>query len=173
MLGKRGLSVVIASILLVLLAIVAVSILSGFVVPFVSKSLKSADCFEYRNYYKFDESFGYNCYTEEGITKSYIFSIKVNPDEVNQEIQGFSLRFLGDGIGNTFNLKEGEIITDMRMLDDIGGGSILIPKAGGEYSVLTYVYTSDTLYNKTEMYPMIDDKRICEKSDEIKLVRCS
>ena len=66
---KRGVSPVIAEILLVMLTIAAIGIVAGFVIPFVQNTLtKSTECTNYNDYFKFQEVFNvgsdefrYNC----------------------------------------------------------------------------------------------------------------
>ena len=59
---KKGISEVVATMLLVLLAVLGVTIIAGFVVPYIKDNLSSTGCFKARDYYKFDNSFGFNCY---------------------------------------------------------------------------------------------------------------
>ena len=170
---KRGLSTVIASVLLILLTISAVAIVISFVVPFVNKSLKNTECFEFRDYIKFDDTFGYNCYEQSSGTKSYVLSVRAKADNSSAEnIIGFNLRFLGDGVGNSLSLKKGEPVGDVRIVGELGGGNILIPQSGSKYSVLSYNYTSSDNYEKAEIYATINENRICDISDSVKLRKC-
>lgn len=170
---KRGLSTVIASVLLILLTISAVGIVISFVVPFVNKSLENTECFEFRDYFKFDDSFGYNCYEESLTTKSYVLTVRAKADNSSAEnVIGFNLRFLGEGIGNSVSLKSGESVGDVKIVGNFGGGNIVIPKSGSRYSALSYNYTISDNYEKAEIYATIKGDKICDLSDSIKLKKC-
>jgi len=50
-------------------------------------------------------------------------------------------------------------------------GKLVIPKAGGDYSLLSYNYSSNVNYTIAEIYPILNGK-ICDMSDSIKLNNC-
>ncbi len=172
-LKKKGMSEVVSSLLLILLTIASITIIVGVIVPFVKNNLGKTDCFKTRDYFKFDESFGFNCWDE--LNNRYLITVKANGDNSNAEkINGFNLRFLSEGdINNVvLEIKDGETLSGFNMIDtDIGGGNLIIPFSGGKYSVLTYNYTSSVIYKKVEIYPLIG-KKVCDISDSINLVKC-
>ena len=172
-LKKRGVSSVVATMLLIVLTIVSIAILASFTVPFVKKSLKSTDCFEFRSYFKFDNSFGYNCYNENNIQKSYLITLKADGSSTEQKPESLSLRFFKNTGVTVVNIKNGDTLPDMIMLDPSLGPSLIIPIAGGTYPLLSYNYTSNDLYNKVEVYPVLADNKVCDKSDSIKIIKCS
>ena len=164
---KKGMSDVVANMLIILLTITSVVIVANIVIPFVNRSLESTSCFEYRDYFKFDESFGYNCFDESN--DRYLISIKT--DSNSEKVEGFSLRFLEDGgSSSTIIIKNNTISSEVKMLEDIANGKIIIP--GEKYSALTYNYSSNLLYDRVEVYPMIRESKICDLSDSIKLIKC-
>ena len=167
---KKGVSSVVATMLLIMLTIVSISILYSFVVPFVKKSLKSTDCFEFRSYYKFDDSFGYNCYTENGIEKSYLITLKADSSNTDKQPESLSLRFFKSSGVTVLNIKNGDTQPDIKMLDP-SLTSLIIPSSGS-YPLLSYVYTSDELYTKVEVYPVLTDNKVCDKSDSVKIIKC-
>ena len=173
MLKKRAISSVVATMLLILLTIVSISILAGFIVPFVKKSLKSTDCFEFRSYYKFDDSFGYNCYDTNGNEKSYSITLKADGTNTDEEPESLSLRFFKANGVTVLNIKNGNTLPEITMLDPSLGSNLIIPTAGGTYPVLSYLYTSNDLYDKVEVYPVLADNKVCEKSDSVKIIKCS
>lgn len=60
---KKGVSPIIATVLLIMITIVAVGIIAGFVIPMVKEKLKQGkSCFELAEYFKIIES-DYSCYT--------------------------------------------------------------------------------------------------------------
>lgn len=171
--SKKGLSAVIATVLLILLTVSAVAIVSTFLIPFVNRSLENTSCFEFKEYFKFDDSFGYSCYIENGIRKNYFLTVRAKPDNSSaNKIEGFSLRFLGGGFANTVEVIDGRPFSDIEVIGNVGQSNLFVPSHGGRFSVLTYNYTSNNLYDKVEIYPIIKDNKICDQSDSIKLTEC-
>ena len=172
-LKKRGMSEVVSSLLLILLTIASITIIVGVIVPFVKNNLSGTECFKTRDYFKFDESFGFNCYDEEN--GKYLITIKASGDNSSgKKIEGFNLRFLSeDNVNNAvLEVKNGIASGAISMLNPtIGGGNLVVPFSGGKYSVLTYNYTSSVIYKKVEVYPLIE-KKVCDMSDSVKLVEC-
>src|SRR3989344_1409600 len=81
---KRGVSPVIASVLLLVLTLITVAILAAFVVPFVNQSLKGSEsCLEVFGDLRFDET-GYNCHTTSltSFQNRTGFSIQINDNKV-------------------------------------------------------------------------------------------
>lgn len=158
--------------LLILLTIVAFTIISSVIVSFTERSLEKTKCFEFRDYFLFDESFGYNCYDDDA--NRYILSIKARSDNSNAElVKGFSLRLLSETSSVSVTVKDEEPSGEIKMFDEsIGDGNLVIPISGGKYSSLTYNYTSTENYDKMEVYPLIEEDKICEMSDSIKLTKC-
>jgi len=105
--NKRGISPIIATVLTIMITIAAVAIIAGFVVPFVKNSLqKSTECLPYKEYYLFDESFGYNC--KDNANNLYAFSIKASFDKaLSEKIEGIRL-VLNDkrGFARSVELKK-------------------------------------------------------------------
>ena len=169
--GRKGLSTVVATVLLMLLTVIAVVIISQVLVPFVKTNLNIAsECINYREYFVFDDSFGYVCYDQDdqnGITVTA-------KGEDNGSIVGFDLVFNKNKDSQKVSARRAASITDLRMLN----GSITnikIPKKG---ETLSYVYLNGAdskKYDGVDIYPVIksgDGERICEKSDSIKLKPC-
>lgn len=77
--NKRGISPIIATVLVIMMTAAAFAIIAGVIVPFVKNSLyKGTECIPYKGFYTFDESFGYNCYQFFGEKIKYAFSIKTS-----------------------------------------------------------------------------------------------
>src|SRR3989338_4397095 len=170
-LKKKGLSAVVATTLLILLTVVSVGIISTFIIPFVNDSLESTSCVHFREYYKFDESFDLNCYEDIIGGKDYKFSVRARSDKTDSDkIIGFNLRFLSEGTATPIEIINGTTVTDLIMLDPtMAGGKLIIPTPSGDYSVLSYNYSSGVNYTKMEIYPIIKDDKVCDLSDSIKL----
>ena len=147
---KRGLSSVIATALLILLTIIAVTMIAAFVVPFVRNSLEETSCFEFRDYFKFDESLGYNCYQDNANDRWYLTTIRAKTDEsIAGKVDGFALRFVKQDAVERIDVLNGR-----------------------PASVLGYNYSSSNYYEKAEIYAIIENDKICDMSDSIKLTKC-
>jgi flagellin-like protein len=171
---KRGLSAVVATVMVILITVVAVFIVAGFVVPFVRDQLEdSTECISYNDYFTFEKSLEFNCY-EIDSSNNVLYAMSVRSgsldEEAVQKIKGFKLSFKksgeflsGDAIdGNPAGSSIGEI----RMLDS-SIGSISIPGGG---DVKTYVYIADETFEDVEIRTILDNDRLCERSDSISVL---
>ena len=173
MLYKKGLSAVIATVLLVLLTIAAGGIIANFVVPFVKDSLSGTECVKFRDYFKFEEDFEYNCYDDNGL---HGVSIKVVDNSDADKVKGFDLIFKKEDSAKKVSVRNGNIESCSAGEISILGGTCLdvieIPGAGSYY-VVTYIYNSSGGdYKKAEIYAVIENDDVCELSDSIKLIPC-
>ncbi len=173
--NKKGLSSIVATVLIIMITISALAILAGFLVPFVKNSLtKGTECTDYNEYYIFDESFNYNCYNISTGDNIYLISVKKSSDR--------DLENNSDELRIVFKLKNGEQKTlpiknggnSSNLLGSIllpGENNLRVPRAGG---TLTYVYngSSSEIYESIEVYPVLKSGRICEQKDFINLGRC-
>ncbi len=180
---KRGMSPVVATVLLILLTISAVAIISNFLIPFTDKSLEGTECLNYKDYFSFDLAFDFNCY--DTANKKYVFTIRASPDNSSSEkIDGFGLRLadLEGGLATTVKALSGVVedseentnLGGIKMFNpDVGLGKIIIPSSGRRYSVLSYNYPSDNAgYDRAEVYPILKGDKVCDKSDSIEIVNC-
>jgi flagellin-like protein len=175
---RKGLSNVVAVVLLLLLTVAAVSIVASFIIPFVNKSLEDTNCFNFRDHFTFDETFSYNCYEEfddAGIIKyNYLVSVGVGSEDSLGDVNGFNLRFFGDGIAKGIDVIDGENEGEIKM-EGIPGGKLIIPtEMEGGYPVLSYRYDGVIQeYEKIEIIPILKGDKVCDVSDSINLIRCS
>lgn len=174
---KRGLSPIVASILLIMLTIVAVAIIANFVTQFVKTNLpKTTECVPYKNYFEFQEEFtsggntnSYNCY--DANNKKYYFSIKArSTDEtINGSIKGFNIVFNKENAETSVvEVYDGQVGKAIMKNE----GDITIPSMGG---VRTYVYTiaGNEIFKSMDVYPVLKNDRLCDKSDSIDIVECA
>lgn len=167
---KKGLSPVVATIALILLTVGAVSLIAGFIVPFIKNQLEEgAGCVDYKDYFTFDDSFGFNCYENQG--SYYLYGLSVRADSVSERVannvEGFEMLFVETGDSIKIKVVEGsppgfgdggiKMWNSTRILE--------IPSDGG---VRTYVYNSSTKISVIEIYPVLKkDSRICDRSGSI------
>jgi len=160
--GKKAISPVIATVLLVVITLVAVAILAAFAIPFVKKNLGSQECFDIIGHLKFEDS-PYVCYTE-GTANRTGFSVRVD----HEAVIGFRTILYSGGSSEPAEIING---TDGGALNPqvlmLGGAATLVmPQKGG---VRTYV--AHGVYEKIELYPILKSGVTCDQSDSIKEIR--
>tara|TARA_Y100000310_G_C20698107_1_gene827175 strand:+ start:3649 stop:4218 length:570 start_codon:yes stop_codon:yes gene_type:complete len=177
--NKRGLSAVVAVLLILLLTVTAVVIIAGFIIPFVGENLEgSTECLDYQGYFSFEEvfessgeDFRYNCYD---VNKLHGLSIRTKNVEssIEEGIIGFDLLFVKGGISEKVEVRDGVAADDtaegIRMLDK----SLTDLEVSGAGGIRTYVYNATEIFEKIEVYPVLTNKKPCEMSDSIKIRLC-
>jgi len=169
--NKRGISTVIATVLIILITVVAAAVLYRSIMSFVKIGPESTSCVPYREYLKFDTSMDYNCYDSNSRLG---FSIKALADNTDQqEITNFSVKFIGDGVTKTVKVGAGASTSsasgEVRMLDS-SIAKIAVPASG---ETQTYVFnTGGENYSRVEVYPVLLNGKICDRSDSIDLEFC-
>ncbi len=126
--GKKGVSAVVATVLLVLVTFMAIGLIIGFIIPMVKESLgKGKSCFELRDYVTVVES-EYTCYN------STHTKLMIERGMEDYEIKGFVVSILSGGESKRYDVEEGSV-TGIKMLD--GSEIIEIPEPG---EARTYVF---------------------------------
>ena len=180
MMYKRGVSAIVATVLLIVLTLSLALIIAQVAIPFVRTSLQSStECVPYKNYFTFDSSFGLNCVDTTG--KVAKVSIKSAPDtsDNSKGIKGFQLIFSRDDAGSN---ELTSIISKATESCNPGGtnmyesacpafGALAIPQSG---ETLSYAYHSvSSIRGHISIAPILTSGRTCDESDQIKLSFCS
>lgn len=166
---KKGISPVIATVLLLLLTIVSVSILTYFVVPFLNGNLKgSGDCFDLLNKVELEEN-AYTCYTytaNGGTQGRTAFSLRV---DYEQPIQVKVLLYKpGRTTADNMILRDGTNYSTLRMLGEGFSQAIDLPFKG---AVRTYVVSD--VYEQIEINPVLSSGKVCNEQRSIRLQPCT
>ena len=170
--NKRGVSAIVATVLIVLITIAAASILFTTIVPFVKNSLSSStECLPYKTYIQFEKQSGYTCYDANNLTG---FTVRVSaPSDGSDALERFDVAFSANlslrraSVVDQADVNNG--IEGVRMLDKTVS-KISVAKIG---EVQTYVYNAGAIRPaKIEVYPILKSGKICEKSDEVSLTSC-
>jgi len=188
--NKKGVSTIVAAVLLILLTISAVVLLLSFIKPFVENNLKrSTECLPYKEYFQFEErfvnnsgSYNYNCYKSPvSPDTNYLTGIMVKAGtnlsgEEMKNLKGFVLVFKKDSASESIQVTDGRTVSSssggIRILGDPATVTAITINKPGE--MITYVYDSSNQYKDVEIYPLLKSDRICdEKSDSIKIKVCS
>ena len=166
MLEKRGVSPVIATVLLLLLTLVIVSILAIFVIPFVQRNLQGGgDCFDVLGDLKFDDSnYNCNCVNESNADiKGTGFSVRID----SEDIAGFKVSLFKQGSADQFDIKNGTQLANIRMLGGQFNGLLEIPVKGG---IRTYV--ANGTYERIEINPILKSGKLCDERQRTNVLEC-
>mgnify|MGYP001590538010 FL=1 len=159
---KRGVSPVIATVLLLALTVGLASIIFAFVVPFVQDQLgNSKACLKVLDGVEFADS-KFNCYspTETG------FSIKVKKTEVTAVRVSFI-----DDVGNSEvkNIPDNDVDENFRIIGGEYGPALNnFPSSGGQRT-----YITNKKYSKAEISPVTESGNTCAVADTIEFTPCS
>jgi len=169
--NRKGISTVIATVLIILITVSAAAILYSSIMSFVKSGTESTSCVPYREYLKFDTSMEYNCYDSNSRLGFSIKALAANSDQ--QEITNFSVKFIGDGVTKTVKVGAGAPTSSgsggVRMIDS-SIAKIVVPASG---ETQTYVFnTGGENYSRVEVYPVLLNGRLCDRSDAIDLEFC-
>jgi hypothetical protein len=171
---KRGISPIVATILIVLFASIAVFVVSSFLVPFVENNLSdSTECLDYNSYFEFYEDFEpkLNC-VKSGEDLYFVSVSAKNIEGLNNSIGGLNLVYRGnsDFVREVIN---GDNVENFKMFEDTNGDCPInyeIPLSG---EVRTYVLKNAENFEEVEVYPVLENGKACDMSDKIKFVECS
>src|SRR3989344_4450344 len=152
---KRGISPVIATILLIILTLVLIALFAAFVVPFISSNL-DASCNKALNRINFDQGI-YNCYATSGGKDRTGFSVKIN----SELIKGFRVGLLKSGQVETYDIFSGTILSNIRMISGNFNFPVELAEGGS-----TKTYVADGLFERVDITPIL-------KSDKIRNVKKS
>lgn len=178
--NKRAVSEVVASVLIILITVGAAAILATLIKPFVTENLnKSSECLSYQTYVEFEEEVNgnnYNCWQDAGAGDYFVgATIKTGAglsDEQMDELKGFTLVFMSDTSSENVELYEGRAYKN-KILGDVWLYKEQVFRLLEPRETLTYVYNSKDKPSKIEVYPLLKSGRVCEKADEITVLKCS
>jgi hypothetical protein len=179
LLNKRAVSTVVATVLVIMITVVAVGVVVKFVIPLISDNLEEGtECVDFSEYFYFEEEFGYNCYTpikdDDNNVAHKLYGVSVGAETGNKNLQsqinGFLISFIDGGDSKAINIEDGgETNNDdggVRMLDK-EVGTFNLPGIG---EVRTYVYNTTGTVSSVEIYPILKNGRICDRSDKIDIL---
>ena len=174
---RKGISDVVATVLILLITVAAVTVLAGYLIPFVKNNLsKSTECIPYNDYFKFRQNFvnesgtfRLNCY-QQG-SGNYLIGTLIGVDQnTSGDVVGLEIVYKNDQQVDSriVNISLGNLRTlgNLYVLDTSGSN---VPTSGED---LEYVFNSTMQYNYTEVHPILSSGRLCDASDSIDLEPC-
>ena len=160
--NRRGVSPVVATVLLLVLTVVIGGIIFSVVVPFVKNSLQeSKTCLAVFEGVEFPES-KFNCYKSAGAGFETGFSIKLN----KEEISGFRVALI-DRNGNSEVKNIPGTFIDVKMVGGSYNTLLEFPTVGGQRS-----YVINRLYSKAEVSPISKSGDVCAIADVVEFAPC-
>lgn len=173
---KRGVSPVIATVLLLVITVVIASIIFAFVVPFVNKSLgNSKACLNVLDGVEFPES-KFNCYVDYSLSNpppfsspqyETGFSVKVK----KAGIVGVRISLIDeDGNSEVKDIKLGSVEDEAnyRLVDSDYNAPLIFPSTGGQRS-----YVVNVNYSMAEISPITESGDVCAVSDTVEFTPCA
>jgi len=175
---KQGVSIVVASVLLIMITVIAGVLIASFIVPFVKNNLyKSTECLPYRGYFSFQQTYEYrgsqihyNCYSKN----IYGVAITANPitDRTTENVTGFLIVFSNEttstGVKVINSMTASSNTGKVRMFNHTDK-IIHVPESGG---FETYVYNGTKGFTTLTVQPILSSGSICSETDSIKLEPC-
>jgi hypothetical protein len=157
-------SPVVATVLIILVTIVAASLIAPFITNFVRSNLDdSGSCFDILGDLEFAQT-EFNCVHDTAPRTG--FSVQVN----NEKIVGFKISLLQAGSSVVYEVTNGKYVDEVRMLQDpdFTTEPLIFPSDGG---VRTYV--ANAAYEKAALFPIAESGNTCEESDRIDFIVCT
>ncbi len=171
---KRGLSPVIATVMIIMVTVAAAALIMGFVLPFITEQTESSsECFEVFPKGVEIASTAYNCFLNTSVYCQTDPDVLCNPRSgfsirVNKEgVAGFKVSLTGDGESKAYTINGNKSYGDLRQLNEEWNQDLKIPGSGG---MKTYV--ANGVYESIQVLPILEGGRECEVTDKKILSVC-
>jgi hypothetical protein len=163
---KKALSEIVSNIAIILLTMALVAALSPFIINFVKHGLNdSSACLGLEESVKYDDSFGYNC-IDKNNSQIKVTLRTISDNSTYSRIKKVEINLVkANGEAKVLIVPS----SNVTMLSSSGTISSSIPPIG---NARTYIITDSTAYVLTEVYPIIDNNKLCTKTDTRSLEAC-
>lgn len=171
MINKKGLSPIIATVLVILITISAAVIVSQIVIPFTKEKLYgSTECLPYIDYLKFQELAKSNCLQGNNM----LVTIKANRLDKTVNSTNNDLTNNLNKISLVFTGKDGSKAYDIPSADVHLLNFALPVKVPNEGDIFTYNVSLGVgeKYNRIELRSGLNSGKVCPSSDSINIVQC-
>lgn len=151
--NKRGVSEVIATVLLILVTIVAAVFIGMIAIPMIKDSLSKSDCVKTVGKLNIIDNIAYSCYND---SKTSLMIEKKTMGDL--KLEGIAVSLSGNEKSFLFKIKNGEQLENTTMSD---GSLILNIPDDGE--ARTYNFTTAPGFEmiKAEIAPILEGGKIC------------
>jgi len=120
---KVAQSTIVATILMILLSVVAIALITSFIIPFVKEQLRESDCINYAGKIEIKQHPTYTCYNSTEGNMSV--QIHIGDIEKIEEVTGFQIVINEGGSSKSFRVARDNPNSEIRMYN--GSSSIVIP----------------------------------------------
>ncbi|MEM3405763.1 MAG: archaellin/type IV pilin N-terminal domain-containing protein [Candidatus Pacearchaeota archaeon] len=158
--NKRAISPVIATLLLVVITIIATLTLGKFVKEIINKDIGKSSCYEYMDYINILDS-EYTCSN----STSTLIQIERGSDQ--KEIDGIYISLSSGASSKGYELKNGTNLNGVKMYD--GSSTIVLPERG---EALTYIFSLGNVSYST-ITVMINGKTCDITSQSYNIKKCT
>jgi flagellin-like protein len=177
--NERGISPVVAAVLLLVITVVAGALIMSFVLPFVKQNLDdSGGCLEVLEGIEFAQS-QFNCFDDKGnsnpLDDETGFSVKIN----HESVDGFRVGLIDSSGSSTVytitsdNVGGSTVGTSLEKIRMVGSGAsgygaaLKFPDIGGQRS-----YVANAEYSEAEISPVLIDGDVCSVTDRVDFEPC-
>ena len=152
---KKGLSTVVASIVMILIVVIIIGLISQIIIPMIKKNLSaSSDCMDVIGQVHLNPAFTCHWrYTDEAKAETYP-GVMIGVDVGKIDVSGFVITLSGYGQTKSIDIIEGTVRTDLIMYTPMGGAIELPKENEGKTYVVKFGVIKDT---GTEEWPYYMD----------------
>ncbi|MFH1307333.1 MAG: archaellin/type IV pilin N-terminal domain-containing protein [archaeon] len=163
MVNKKGVSPVIASVLLILVTIVAVALISAFIIPMIKEQMTGGgNCFKVLGKMEIDSDAGYTCKNiTSGETMVMVKRQYIGDEDIKVTKIVFSL--IGQGNSQVIQIFDNTINENVRKYSGSYNQSLTLVPEGG---ALTYVFNTGSAglginVESVDVAPVLGDGTTC------------
>ena len=172
---KKALSPVIATVLLILLSVVLITIIAAAIIPFIRDKLEEAEqCAEVvgvADALVIDSEKGYFCYyTETGRGEKKTVKITLHRGDI--DIEGIKISIVSKGESEVYDIKEMQVEDKVGEIEMLNSGiDLTFPGKRGEE---TYIIDTDLTEEDISVViaPILKNEKICRETDRAELEKC-
>ena len=172
--SKHSQAQIIVTVLLILIAIAAVTFVSTFVISLVRDQLSGTGCINTIGQLEVKVSDGITCYNPEPVSGDPKVFITIERGNKEFNLTGISVSVGNEAESKTVVLKAGES-TNAWMYTSDGSGKppVVLPNVNEKKSYVIPVPSSAlSNVNQIVIAPVIEDDRLCDVTDEKEVPEC-
>ena len=148
--NNKGVSEVIATVLMILLTVMAVALVAAFIISFIKNEMSKKECFDAIDKISVKEG-GYTFYNS---TNTLVMIERA----ADFELKGLLVSVIQEGSSKVFEIYAGSQINGIKMYN--GSSILILPKAGGAE---TYVFNTSS--DEIKIMSILPSGRKCAEID--------
>jgi len=172
--SKRAISALVATVLLILITVVAVGIIWGAITPMMNRAMEMGQaCLSAR--LTINTESGYTCYNSTAFPSHGEVQVMISRGSEEFELAGMHLILSGVGQSKTFIVRNNTNSSYIRMIEDSDYGQLLeLPNVNEER---TYVINASGFTNVEEVKvaPIVhvgNTEKVCQVSSRVAIASC-